>query len=589
MPTNEVTFKIGGEAGQGIESSAGGFALALARGGLHIFDWRDYRSRVRGGHNFAQIRVSPEPITSHTESVHVLLAMTEETIKQHHTEIVDGGCIIYDEKQTLSDDLIQQTDDAGVQRFPMPLEKLAEEIGGSVIMTNTAAIAASAGVTSYPLSYIEGIIRQNFKKKGDAVIDANLKVADAAYQRAATEYGKSFDYRLEPITDAPQRLLLDGNQAFAYGALAGGCRFVSGYPMTPGSPVLEWMAAHANRYGLVVKHTEDEIAAACMAIGAGHMGVRSLAPTSGGGFSLMVEALGYAGMSETPVVFYNAQRPGPSTGLPTRHEQSDLLFTLWASQGEFARIVLTPGTIQESFEAGYRAMNLADIYQTPVIVLSDHFLATSMQTVEMDTLDLDKVQIERGKLLSDEELDALEGEYERYALADDGISPRAIPGHANAIYVAEGNEHDPLSRIVEEIDNRNAQHGKRLQKLETAKREITPPKHFGPDTAPVSLIGWGSTVGSALEALKMLNAGEKPVAQYWHISDIWPFPAREVAQIIANTNMIVVVEGNGLGQLARLIQEETGFRMDHHILKYDGRAFSPEDIVRGVKEVFPDA
>lgn len=588
MPRNELTFKIGGEAGQGIESSAGGFALALARAGLHVFDWRDYRSRVRGGHNFAQIRISEEPITSHREQVHVLLAMTDEAIRQHFREIDAGGCIIYDDQLQVDAGLVEQIDAAGVQRFAMPLEKLAEEVGGSVIMTNTAAVAAAAGVTDLPLSYIEGIIRQNFKKKGDAVIDANLKVAEAAYKGAAAQFGDVLDHKITPIPDAPQRMLINGNQAFALGALAGGCRFVAGYPMTPGSPVLEWMAAHANKYGVVVKHTEDEIAAACMAIGAGHVGARAMVPTSGGGFSLMVEALGWAGMSETPVVFYNAQRPGPSTGLPTRHEQGDLMFSIWASQGEFARLVLAPGTIEESFTAGYRSLNLAEIYQTPVIVLSDHFLATSSQTVEMDALNLNDVEIDRGKLLSDEELDRLTGEYLRYALAEDGISPRALPGHPNGVYVAEGNEHDESGHIVEEIVHRNAQHEKRLQKLETARRSIRPPQRFGPENAPVSLIGWGSTIGPALEALKIVNA-ERPTAHYWHISDIWPFPAREVGALIANANMAVVVEGNALSQLARLIQQETGFRMDHHILRYDGRAFSPEYIVRGMKEVFPDA
>lgn len=302
----------------------------------------------------------------------------------------------------------------------------------------------------------------------------------------------------------------------------------------------------------------------------------------------MVEALGFAGMSETPVVIYEAQRPGPSTGLPTRHEQSDLLFMLFASQGEFPRIVLTPGTVEESFEAGYRAFNLAEKYQTPVIVLSDHFLATSSRTVEADALDLDKVEIERGKLVTPEMLDQWEGPYYRYAYTDDGISPRALPGHPKAIYVAEGNDHDYDSTINEEIAPRKAQMEKRLRKLDAARGDIRPPKRFGPAEAPLTLIGWGSTVGPAVEALRLLNA-RKPVAQYWHVADMWPFPTAEMSRILADAQRVITIEGNATGQLARLIQQETGFRPHHRVHKYDGRPFSPEFIIRGIREVYADA
>lgn len=577
MPNNDVTFKIGGEAGQGVESSAGGLARAIARGGLHVFELRDYYSRIRGGHNFAQIRVSSEPITSHNEEVHILLAMTQQAIKRHFTEVVDGGGILYADSLKVDDSLLEQVDRANVQRFPMPLLKFAEEIGGHAVMLNTAATAAAAGLTSYPLSYIKGIIQQNFKKKGQAIIDANLRVAEAAYAFAAREYGASFEHKLEPIPGAPQRMLINGNQAFSYGALAGGCRIAAGYPMSPATSVLEWLAAHALEYDLVLKHTEDEISAICMAIGAGHVGARAIVPTSGGGFSLMVEALGFAGISETPVVVYEVQRPGPATGLPTRHEQGDLLFAIWASQGEFPRIVLAPGTPEETFEAGYRALNLAEKYQTPVIVLSDQFLAASARTVDADTFDLGEIEIDRGKLLTNKELDALTEEYHRYAPSADGISQRALPGHPRAVYSAEGNEHSSDSGISEEIATRIEQQSKRMQKLETARNEIRQPQHFGPDNPPLTMIGWGSTVGPALEALKLLNAHE-PVAEYWHVADIWPFPAEAMGQILSNAKLTVVVEQNSTGQLARLITQETGIKIENHLLKFDGRPFSPEQI-----------
>lgn len=584
MPKNDLTFLLGGEAGQGIESSATGFAKAIAHAGLHIFDLRDYRSRIRGGHNFAQIRVSTEPITSHLETVHVLLAMTEEAVRRHYSQVPAGGAILYDEALPVDESVWEAVRARGILHFPVPLRKIAEEIGGAEVMMNTAVTAAAAGVTRLPFSYIEDIIRANFGKRGEAMVSANLRVADAAYRYAFTNYAGDFDHVLEPVPGAPRRIFLNGNEAFAFGAVAGGCRFAAGYPMTPGSPVLEWLAGHANQYDLVVKHTEDEIAAICMAVGAGHMGARALVPTSGGGFSLMVEALGFAGMSETPVVIYNAQRPGPSTGLPTRQEQGDLLFSLWASQGEFLRVVLAPGTHEEAFEAGWRAFNLAETYQTPVIVLGDHFLATSSRTLELSSLDLSKVTVERGKLLSPEELDALPGEYYRYAITDDGVSPRAVPGHPKAVYVGEGNEHDYQGRIAEEIEDRVALNAKRLRKLETARQSMRPPERYGPAEAPAMLVGWGSTVMPALEALRILNA-ERPTAQYLHITDVWPFPAEAVAGMLHEAKITIAVENNALGQMARLIRQETGVRLQHFISKYDGRPFSPEYIVRGVKEV----
>ncbi|MGQ9516441.1 MAG: 2-oxoacid:acceptor oxidoreductase subunit alpha, partial [Anaerolineae bacterium] len=270
--------------------------------------------------------------------------------------------------------------------------------------------------------------------------------------------------------------------------------------------------------------------------------------------------------------------------LPTRQEQGDLLFSLWASQGEFLRVVLAPGTHEEAFEAGWRAFNLAETYQTPVIVLGDHFLATSSRTLELSALDLSKVTVERGKLLSPEELEALSDEYYRYAITDDGISPRAVPGHPKAVYVGEGNEHDYQGRIAEEIEDRVALNAKRLRKLETARQSMRPPKRYGPAEAPVMLVGWGSTVMPALEALRILNA-ERPTAQYLHITDVWPFPAEAVAGMLKEAQIPIAVENNALGQMARLIRQETGIQLQHFISKYDGRPFSPEYIVRGVKEV----
>jgi len=410
MHTNGMTFMVGGEAGQGIESSGAGFALALARGGLQVFGLPGYVSRVRGGNNSCRVRVAEEPVYGNEPAVHLLLAMDAATVELHQDEVVEGGGMIYDAGLQVDEDALR---DRGIVPIPVPLVDMAVEAGGQ-IMANTAALAAAAGVVGYDLEYINGVIRDNFQAKGQQVVNANLEVARKGYAYAR-ERLDGFAYQVRPL-DAPRRMVLTGNQALCLGALVGGCRFVAAYPMTPATGIIEWMAAHQERYGIVTKHVEDEIAAICMAIGANHMGVRGMAATSGGGFSLMVEALGLAGMTETPLVIVEAQRPGPATGMPTRTEQADLLFVLHASQGEFPRLVLAPRTVEECFEAGWRAFNLAEKYQTPVIILTDNLLANSVRSVERDELGFERAHIDRGDLLTDDDLDGLEGPYRRYRL-----------------------------------------------------------------------------------------------------------------------------------------------------------------------------
>ncbi|MGD9376336.1 MAG: 2-oxoacid:acceptor oxidoreductase family protein, partial [Anaerolineae bacterium] len=401
--TNNMTFKIAGAAGQGVESSGAGFAQALTGGGLHVFGLQDYMSRIRGGLNFYQIRVHEEPLYCHEDAVHILLPLNAEGLEAYQDEVVEGGGVIYDEGLKIERSSVAE---GGRKAMPVPLIEIAQEHGERV-MENTAALGAAAGVVEYSYERLADIIRKNFKRKGGEVVAANLRVARAAYLYAQERYAADFEWKLIEIPDAPQRMVMAGNQAMALGALAGGCRFISAYPMTPATSIIEWMAKHEHEFDVVTKHAEDEIAAVCMAIGANFVGARAMTATSGGGFALMTEALGLAGMNEVPLVLFEAQRGGPSTGLPTRTEQSDLLFVLNASQGEFPRLLLAPGTIEENFEVGWRAFNLAEKYQTPILVLSDQLLASSVRTVEVEDIDFDKVEIDRGKLLSSEELDSL--------------------------------------------------------------------------------------------------------------------------------------------------------------------------------------
>lgn len=581
MVKKEMTFKIGGEAGQGVESSGAGFAKALTRGGWHVFGMQDYYSRIRGGHNFYQIRASEQPSYSHTERVDLLLALEQETVDRHCDDVVPGGGVICEECLEVDCGAL---DERGVSYFPTPLTDIAQEHGGADVMRNTAALGAAAGLLAFPFEVMASVIEDNFAKKGTEAVKRNLNVGQAAYRFAQDAYAARFDHELGRVEHAPRRMLINGNEALSLGALLAGCRFVAGYPMTPATSILQWMAGHGERYGVVVKHTEDEIAAIMLLIGAAHTGVRAMAPTSGGGFALMVEALGLAGIAEIPIVIVEAQRPGPSTGLATRTEQGDLLFVLRASQGEFPRIVLAPGTIEECFEAGWRAFNLAETYQCPVVILSDNFLANSVRSIEADALDFSSVEIDRGELLTDEDLESLEGDYLRYTYTDSGISPRALPGHPKAVYQATGNEHTPDGHLTEEPAPRRMQVEKRLRKLDTALQEMDGPVRHGPAEGALTLLGWGSTYGPLREAVDRLNAGGRR-ANMLHIRDVWPFPAEKLRAALSGAQRTIMVEGNATGQMAFLLEAETGLKIDHHIRRFDGRPFSPEYILARLEEV----
>ncbi len=575
MIPKSLTIRIGGEAGMGLESSGAGYGKALVRGGLYVFGVPDFYSRIRGGHNFFTMRVAEAPLYAIEDPVHLLLALDMETIRRHVADLVPGAAVVYDDKEEVPSELKRED----VVFVPVPMTELAKEIGGREVMRNTLALGVATGLLGFDPGYVESVIRDNFASKGDAVVEGNLAVLAKGIE-LAEPYQEPYEFRMQAVPDAPQRLFLNGTQAFSMGALAGGCRFVSGYPMTPGSPVLIWFAQHAAQYGVVAKHVEDEISAINMAIGAGIMGVRSLVPTSGGGYSLMVEATGFAGISETPVVIYNAQRPGPATGLPTRTEQADMLFMMFASQGEFPRFMLTPGTSEQAFHLGWQAFNLAERYQTPVMVLSDQFLADSFRTLEADALDFDAVSFDRGALLSEDDLDALAEPYLRYKFTESGISPRAIPGHPNAVWVTPSNEHDQSGAISEDPVIRNKQVEKRARKVAPGVDEIPAPTWYGPDDAEVTLVCWGSTYGPTREAVDRLEGR----ANMLHFSALEPFPAgAETA--LRKAKKAIAVELNYTGQLETLIRARTGLSLDGAIHKYDGRPFRPEYIIAKLEEV----
>lgn len=575
---NRFQVRLGGEAGQGVESGGAGFARAVMRAGLHCFGLQDYMSRIRGGHNFYQIRVGEQPLYSFDDSVHLLLAFNRETVDLHWGDLVEGGGVLHDTAIKVPKDALA---DKGIRDFDLPLTKIAEQEGGHKIMMNTAAIGAMAGLTDFPFEWISNVVESNFKRKGAETVKNNIRVAEVAYRDAQEQYGADFPWKLTAVPGAPKRMLMNGNQAIAMGALAAGCKFISTYPMTPASTITEWLAAHAAKFGIVQKQTEDEIAAILFAIGASHAGVRAMTASSGGGFCLMVEALGLAGMSETPLVIAEVQRAGPSTGLPTRTEQSDLEFVLYASHGEFPRIVVAPSTIEECFEAGHRAFNLAEEYQTPVIILSDLFLSNALRTIDLGAIDFQQVKIERGDLLDYAALDKLDTEYVRHINTESGSSPRAIPGHENAVYITTGDEHTAVGHNTEEASDRNEQMDKRMRKLDRAAKEMRLPVWHGPADAEMTLVGWGSTYGALREATDLLNARGLST-NHLHFTDIFPMDEDRISAELDKIRRMIVVEQNFTGQLAHVLRGLTGRKADRKINKYDGRPISPDEIVVAV-------
>jgi 2-oxoglutarate ferredoxin oxidoreductase subunit alpha len=566
--TLDLKIKIGGEAGQGMQTIGHTLAHVFTRGGLYVFVVQDYQSRIRGGHNFSELRIKESPVSAITRGINLLVALNKETVDLHKGEVSEGGVIIYDGEKIKME--------AHPSLLSVPLERLAIE-NGDRLYGNSVAAGAVLGLIGYAFEPLAGVLLDVLGKKGP-VAEANVRAARAGYEYTTKNGSPKFPWRLRPLSDK-RRMLIAGNEALALGALAAGCRFMSAYPMTPSTGIMTYLAGKAREWDMIVEQTEDEIAAITMAIGASFAGVRAMTATSGGGFCLMVEGLGLAGMTETPIVVVEAQRPGPAIGLPTRTEQSDLEFVLHAGHGEFPRAVLAPGNSEEAFYIMIKVFNLADKYQTPVIVMSDQHLADSYWT--MDRLDITRINIDRGHLLRSEETEKLMG-YKRHAITDSGISPRALPGYPGVTVVTDSDEHDEEGHLTEDTELRTNMMLKRMRKQVGLAQEISPPKFYGAHNPEILLVGWGSTYGAIREATDLLQAdGQR--AGMMHLSEVWPFPSGAVTRALESARSCYVVENNATGQLARLIRRETGKTVTGKILKFDGLPFSPEYIVEGIK------
>ena len=567
MPV-DFNFLVGGEAGQGVQSVGLLLAKVFARGGYHIFADQDYESRVRGGHNFFRVRVSDGNVGAIAQDVDILIALNMDSIELHQPKVAARGIIIFDGEK------IKEVSGNG-SLLSIPLEKLAQEKAGDKLMANTVALGAALSVANYGLNLLDTVLEDRFGK--GEVADKNIAAARAGYEYVQPEHRIKFR-SVRPLSK-PRKMLLTGNDTVSLGAIAAGCKFMAAYPMTPASSIMEYMAAKSEDLDLVMVHAEDEIAAINMAIGAAYAGVRAMTATSGSGLCLMVEGIGLSGITETPIVIIDAQRPGPAVGLPTRTEQGDLQFALQAHHGDFPRAVLAPATIEDAFWITVKAFNWAEKYQLPVLILTDQYLASSYTTI--DRLDLSEVTIDRGMLFSENRHNHLD--YMRHKVTRSGISPRALPGLGKALVVTDCDEHDEEGHLTEDAAERTAQVQKRLRKLLQLRKETSTPYNYGSRGAETTLIGWGSTYGAIHEAVDILRK-ENTSLNMLHLNELWPFPARAVADAINKARHSYVIENNATGQLARLIKAETGYDVSGRILKFDGRPFTSAYIAEAVRK-----
>lgn len=560
-------IKIGGEAGQGLVSIGNILLRAVTQEGWYLFAHQDYESRIRGGHNFFQIRLADQPVASWEKEIDVLVALDETTITLGQGELRPGGVVIYD-PDVLGD--VAKTLVNQPNYISLPFVKITEELGQLRIMANAVAAGAIWALLCEDLTVLHETLRFMFSNRGEEVVKGNQRVAQAGFDKVRKIVGE----RAKPSkpNHPGTRLLMKGNDALPLGALAAGLKFMSAYPMTPATGVTEFIAHHGREAGVLMEQVEDEISAINMAIGASYTGVRAMTATSGGGFALMTEALGLAGSAEIPIVVVNAQRPGPSTGLPTRTEQGDLTYAVAMSFGDFPRAVLAPGDVEEAFYLMSDAFNLADEYQMPVVVLSDQHLADSYTTVS--PFDLGKVEIKRGKVASGQQAGP---DYLRYKFTEDGISPRLYPGFGDGVVVSAGDEHDEAGHLIEDGEARQKMMEKRMAKQKLVEAKALEPVFCGAEEPDAMLIGFGSTKGAIAEAVQILNKGGCKV-QGVHLPQVFPLP-KSLEAILQRPGRKFIVEGNFSGQLEALIASRFAIKPTGSIRRYDGRPINAEYIL----------
>ncbi len=625
MQRNRLTWTIGGPQGSGINASAEVFARACSRAGLRVYANIEYHSNIMGKHSFYRVRVDEEDVRSYRDRTDILVALDHETLTGdgdhrrwpthygHLHEVNAGGGVIYDSDIGYE----PPADRADLRFYAVPfieiIKNALEEVGKAdqarryEVMKNTVALGASLALCEYPFDLVADVILGQFKGKRSEVGQLNVRAAKLAFEHVRERFdAKAFPYRLQPGAERRPRILAKGYEIVAIAKLRAGCAFQTYYPISPATDESVYLERHQRDQSLLVVQCEDEISSINMAIGAAHMGVRSATATSGPGFALMVEGIGFSAITEAPgPVITMYQRGGPSTGLPTRQEQGDLQWAIHPAQGDFPHVVVAPGDLRECYQDTFSAFNWAERYQLPVIVLTDKKLAAVYTTI--DKLELKYDEIDRGKRFTGSEWTPYDAkgedvihadgnghhrdvvkdeEYLRYALSEDGISPRSRPGTPRGRFWSTSDEHDPDGHITEGVEMRIAMMNKRMGKLALIAKAVPPDQQYalhGPTDADLTVVGWGSTKGTILDAMKML-AEEGAKVNFLQCRLMKPFPAQPVEKILTGARRLLLVEENYSGQLGALIAEHTGVRIADRALKFDGRPFSEDEMVAVLRE-----
>ncbi len=563
---DDISIVLCGEAGQGIQTVENILVRAVKNSGCNVFSTKEYMSRVRGGMNSTLIRASSTAVRSYVDRIDVLIALSEGTINHLKDRLSDDTLII------AANGILEEESKQNLNVIEIPLIEMASEIGGS-IFSNIIAAGVISRILNIELETFNKCIEFMFQRKGEEILEKDLQAGKKGYELGETllkEYDLIVD--IQKTQKVKNQILINGTEAVGLGCIAAGCNFMSAYPMTPSSPLQVFIAQNAHEFDIIFEQTEDEIAALNMALGASYAGARAMTATSGSGFALMEEAVGLSGMTETPVVIYLAQRPGPAVGLPTRTAQEDLNLALYSGTGESPRAIFAPGTIEDAFHVSWHAFNLADKYQIPVFILSDQYFADIHYN--LPPIDLKEVQIENYIFKTAKN-------YRRYEITENGISPRGIPGFGEGLVVADSDEHDEEGHITENLTIRTKMVDKRLNKLENMKKEVLKPKLVGEEDYDILMVGWGSTYGPITEALEEI--GDDKIA-FLHYKQVYPLH-EETINHLKKAKTTVIFENNATSQFASLIKLETGFDIENKILKYNGMPFSVEEVINKINSM----
>ncbi|MFX1337637.1 MAG: 2-oxoacid:acceptor oxidoreductase subunit alpha [Promethearchaeota archaeon] len=565
---NDFSIVLCGAAGQGIQTVESLLTKTLKSSGFHVFATREYMSRVRGGVNSTSIRVSSRQVRAFIERVDILIPLSEEAIPHLRRRIFPQTMILGESK------FIQTGSDIECEKVEIAFEEIAIGLGRK-IFANIISLGVICGILNADRKILHAALTKNFKSKGQVIVDENIKAADKGYEIAGeliTNNKLKREFLVKRNFDVVNDYIIDGREAVALGAIAGGANYVTFYPMAPSTGVGTFLAQHGLDFSIIVDQSEDEISVINKALGASYTGARSFVSTSGGGFSLMCEGVSLAGMMELPIVILVGQRPGPATGMPTRTSQEDLELVLYAGAGYFPRIIFAPGTIEDAFKLTQNAFNLTQKYQVPVFILSDQYLIDSYYNIP--SLDHETLEIKKYFVQNDEY-------YERYRFTENGISPFSVPGYGTGLVDADSHTHTEEGDITEDPIIRNKTVEKRFKKLDLIKKVVIPPELIGNNDYEFLIIGWGSNYYLIKEALENLNQDN---VAFLHFKQVYPLHS-SVNDYVRKAKKIIAIENNPTGQFGKLVELETHIKIDRFILKYSGYVFSVEELYQKLKKI----